>query len=111
MPFEYEKPVNVAGDWVGMRDLAKLGETVTVAKDFLTDDPTNKYNGQDSPRYIVSAKVKSTGDEIKVSCPKGYGRDGFLEALDKYLDVNSNETVDIKFVKVGAQYIDIEQAS
>lgn len=111
MGFEYDKPANVAGEWVNMRELAKLAEPITVAPGFLTDDPTNVYNGGPMPRYIVGGKVKSTGDEIKVSCPKGYSRDGFFEALKTYLDGHQDETVDIKFVKAGASnYIDVDTA-
>ena len=111
MGFTYDAPANVAGEWVNMRDLAKLGEPITTAVGFLTDDPSNTYQGDALPRYIVKGSVKSTGDEIKVSGPKGYGRDGFFEALDAYLKVNPTETVDIKFVKTnGSNYVDVTTA-
>lgn len=111
MPFEYEKPAAVEGDWVNMRDMAKLGEAVTVANGFLTDDPNNTYNGEPLPRYIVAGKVASTGDPVKTGCTKGYGRDDFLQALDKYLKEHPTETVDIKYIKTaGSQYIDITTA-
>lgn len=108
MPFSYDKP---QGDWVTMRDLAKLGEPLVTAPGFLHDDPTNTYKGDACPRYIIQATVKSTGDAVKVSCPKGFGRDGFFEALKTYLDEHSDETVDIKFVTVnGSNYIDVTTA-
>src|ERR1043165_6660608 len=109
MAFTYEKPANAAGDWVNMRDLAKLGEVLVTEAGFLIDDATNVYKGEGMPRYIVQAKVKSTGDAVKVSCPKGYGRDGFFEALSTYLEEHEGETVDIRFAPVaGSNYIDVD---
>lgn len=108
MGFKYDKP---AGDWVTMRDLAKLEEPLVTSQGFLHDDPSNVYKGEPTPRFIIVAKVKSTGDDVKVSCPKGYGRDGFFEALKVYLDEHPSETVDIKFVGVsGSNYIDVTTA-
>lgn len=110
MPFE--PPPKPKGDWVNMSDLAKIGATLVAAKGFLLNDPNNVFKGETVPRFVVQLKEKVTGDDVKVSCPKGYGRDSFFEALNGYLDEHPSETVDIKFVGVsGSKYVDVEQAA
>lgn len=110
MPFEYEKPAAVDGDWVTMTDLAKMAEPVTLRVGFKTPDPTNTFKGQALPRNIVAGKV-SNGDAIKVSVPTGYGRDDLVEKADAYLKENPDETIQIRFVAVpDSRYVDIEVA-
>jgi hypothetical protein len=113
MPFTYEKPAAVAGEWVAMRDLAKVGEPVVLSAGFLTEDLSNSFEGKPNPRYIVAGVVD--GDEaIKVSVPlgTGYSRGDLLQKADAYLQENPTETISIVFVKTqGSKYIDIELAS
>lgn len=110
MPFE--APPKPKGDWINMSDLAKVGATLVASKGFLIHEPNNVFKGDTVPRYVVQVKEKTTGDDVKVSCPiGGYGRETFFEALSKYLDEHPDETVDFKFVGVaGSKYVDVEQA-
>lgn len=111
MSFEFKEPAKVAGEWVTMKELAKMGEAITVVDGFLTEDPSNRYQGDPLPRFIIAGKVASSGDEVKVSCPNGYSRDDKFRQLEEYLSENPKESVDIKFERAaGSQYIDVTTA-
>lgn len=111
MPFTYEKPASVDGEWANMRDLAKAGEPVEVRDGFLTEDFNNKYNGEPSPRYIVAGTV-SDGTAVKTGVTTGYGRDDFLQQLAAYLKENPDEAIKIRYFKpdTSKPYVDIEVA-
>ena len=108
MPYQFPE-VEFSSGWVAMRDLQKMGVTFEVSKGFLEDDPSNTFQGQPAPRFIVRANILPDGDEIKINVRQGYSRDEKLTDLATYLENNPGETVTLKVVKPGSSaYLDFE---
>lgn len=109
MPFEFQERTKGEGEWASMRDLMKMEEELDVTGEFLTDDPTNTYEGKPAPGNIINATAVSSGEKVSTRSRYGGSRDDKLLQMQEYLRANPGAILRFKFVKLqGTAYIGIE---
>jgi len=81
MPFEQK---DRSGDWMSLRDIARSGFKVLVARGFLENDDNNTFKGNPSPRHIIHGTINDA--EYQIGSPKSGSRPLDLEDMADYLD-------------------------
>lgn len=81
MPFQQK---DRSGDWMSLRDIARSGFKVSVARGFLEDDDNNTYKGNASPRHIIHGTINDA--EYNIGSPKSGSRPLDLADMADYLD-------------------------
>jgi len=81
MPFQQK---DRSGDWMSLRDIAKSGFKVLVARGFLEDDDNNSYKGTPNPRHIIHGTINDA--EYNIGSPKSGSRPLDLLDMADYLD-------------------------